>query len=299
MDRRDFVRLSTLGLVAVPVLGACTDEKPPAPSPTPTSTGDALQDVGPGAANDLLLGPAQEEVLVGERRIAFGMRDPEGSAARDAKVTVYAGLDPLQPPVVSAPATMLKESVESQAIYVADLALPSAGAWLLAAVAELADGSRHKGGFQVPVTATSTAPKVGGRPPATATPTTAKPGAAKPLCSRVPAPCSMHAVSFDAALKSGKPTVITFAAPSFCKSETCGPVVNVVETVAKDFAGRINFIHVEAYGADKNVLAPPLVPWKFASEPWTYFIGSDGLVKDRISGALGGEEVRARVATLT
>jgi hypothetical protein len=50
------------------------------------------------------------------------------------------------------------------------------------------------------------------------------------------------------AIQSKKPTVVTFATPAFCQTRFCGPVVDeVVLPLAKDYAGRANFIHIEPY----------------------------------------------------
>ena len=40
-----------------------------------------------------------------------------------------------------------------------------------------------------------------------------------------------------AALAAKKPFVVTFATPQFCQSRTCGPVVQVVQSVAKQWQG--------------------------------------------------------------
>lgn len=158
-----------------------------------------------------------------------------------------------------------------------------------------------RGGTTVTVSTESPSPVPGQPAISFATPTVAKPLGADPLCSRRPKPCSMHAISLDAALKNGKPTVVTFSAPSFCQTETCGPVVEIVEREAQAAGGAINFIHVEAYVKPKTPpypLAPAMKAWKFSTEPWTYFIDGKGVVFDRISGGLGPEEVTLRVMAL-
>jgi hypothetical protein len=138
----------------------------------------------------------------------------------------------------------------------------------------------------------------GDRAIATRTPTTKEPMGADPLCSDAPV-CSMHAVSLDKALTNGKPTVITFAAPAYCQSETCGPVVRLIEKQAERVGSKANFIHVEAYDKDKvGVLTKPLTEWKFLIEPWTYFIDAKGVVKSRLPGAFGEAELAEHVAGL-
>jgi len=203
--------------LAVPLAAACAKKSGTSPSPTPTGP-KALQDVGPpGAAPGLTIGDAEAELLVGASRYAFGLVGPDGPLP-GAQATVYVGTDPDKPPVSNATATELNDpGLTGRGLYVSTLSFPSAGEYFVAVVATTPSGS-FKGGTKVTVTAKSKAPMAGQRPPAVKTPTVADPMNAHPLCSRRPKPCSMHSVSLDAALRSGKPTVVVFAAPAFCQT---------------------------------------------------------------------------------
>jgi hypothetical protein len=109
----------------------------------------------------------------------------------------------------------------------------------------------------------------------------------------------MHEISLDAALKNGKPTVVTIAAPAYCKSETCGPVVHLVTTARTAYADRYNFIHIEAYDKDSvGTLVPAADAWHINSEPYTFFVDAQGIVKDRLAGAFGADELAKRLAAL-
>ncbi|HVF20637.1 MAG TPA: hypothetical protein VNA14_10385 [Mycobacteriales bacterium] len=297
MNRRTFLR-AALTASTVPLMGACSDEKKPDDDPTPVDGAQsALQDLAPDAAKGLQVIDAQPELVVGSARYSFGLIDPSGSPLTDADVTVYAGADPAAPPQVSVPATWLQGGVAEKAIYVAQIPFTKAGPYYLAALATTKEGAKIKGGVQVTVSATSASPLPGQPAISTPTPTIAAPSGADPICSRKPA-CSMHDVSLDAALKAGKPVVVTFSAPAFCATETCGPVVDLVEAAKKQSPAAAQFIHVEAYRKQGAELAPALKAWKFATEPWTYFIGADGMVVERLAGAIGAEEITAALAKL-
>lgn len=302
LDRRQFLRLSALAVpLTVPLLSACGGDDDPKTGDTPPTIDNslALEQIGNDYANGLRIGSGESELVVGTSRFSFGILDPTDGPVTDADVTVYAGRSAKAPALATAKARWIKEGVEDKALYVADLPFPAAGEWLVAVLAVDQHGAKTRGGLAVDVKATSPSPVKGQRAISTPTPTTAKPAGADPLCSRVAGACSMHAISLDAALKNGKPTVITFSAPAFCQTETCGPVVDIVDAIAKEKAGAMNFIHVEAFVNQGKALAKPLTAWKFTSEPWTYFIDSKGVVSDRISGALGSAEVRDRVAKLS
>lgn len=297
LPRRALLRAA----LAVPVLAACGKKKNGAqPSQSPTGP-VALQDVGGNAAPGLTIGDAESELIVGASRYAFGLVGPDGPLS-GAQATVYVGADPTKPPTATAGAVELSDpGLSGRGLYVSTVSFPAAGDYFVAVVAKTASGS-FKGGTKVTALAKSKSPMPGQRPPSVPTPTTAKPLYAHPLCSRRPKPCSMHAISLDAALRNGKPTVVVFAAPAFCQTELCGPDVEIVQAVAAKHASAVNFIHVEAYVDATNPtdgkLAPPLKAFKFDSEPWLYLMDKNGVVHDRISGAFATSELTARLGLL-
>jgi len=108
----------------------------------------------------------------------------------------------------------------------------------------------------------------------------------------------------DAALKNGKPTVLIIATPQFCQSALCGPEVDVVQGVAKEFTGRLNFVHVEVYRDNKPdtiqraILSPAAAQWHLDEEPVIYYIDTAGLIKSRTIGPADTSEVRAAANAL-
>ena len=295
MNRRDFLRAT----VAVPLLAACrSGDDGPGPQPSPSGP-VALQDVGGTAAPDLEILDAEAELLQGASRYAFGLAGPDGPLT-GARATVHLGLDPTKPPTATVPAVELTDAgLENRGLYVAQLPLPKAGQYYVAIVADTTKG-KLAGGVQLAVKATSKSPAPGDKAPLVKTPTTANPMNAAPLCSRKPKACTMHDLSLDQALRNGKPTVVVFAAPAFCQTELCGPDVEIVQTAAKMYGAKANFVHVEAFVNASNPsdgkLAPPLRSFKFDTEPWLYVIDKKGVVSDRISGAFAASELEQRLA---
>ena len=295
MNRRDLLRAAA----TVPLLAACTGKKKPDDAKPSPNGPLPLEEVGPHAAPGLEIGDAEAELLQGSARYAFGLISTADGPIAGAKATVYVGRDPAVPPTAEVQATELSEpGLAERGLYVAQVPFPEAGDYFVAIVAETSKGAM-RGGTRVTVKKTSKAPAPGQKAPAVKTPTKQDPTGAKPLCSRKPV-CTMHDISFDAAIKSGKPTLVVFAAPAFCRTELCGPDVEILQGVADKHAGKANFIHVEAYINATNPvdgkLAPPLKAFKFDSEPWLYVIDSKGVVTDRISGAYATSEVEDRLA---
>jgi len=91
---------------------------------------------------------------------------------------------------------------------------------------------------------------------------------------------------------------VTFATPKFCASRTCGPVVDVVEEVARRLDGEnVRFIHVEVYEDNDPAKGfnPWLQEWKLPTEPWTFLVGADGRIAARFEGTVSVNELEAAV----
>ena len=171
------------------------------------------------------------------------------------------------------------------------------GIWQVQAIA---DNKPSVAVFQVD--AKSPSPAVGGHAIASQSPTVSNPRGVDPICTRTPA-CSMHDMTIADAISNGKPSVVIFATPRFCTSRTCGPSVDIVESVKKQVGAKVNFVHVEVFKNAQVALtphgdAPTFAEWKLATEPWVYFIDKGGVIKDRWLGAMGSDELATAVNAL-
>ncbi len=115
---------------------------------------------------------------------------------------------------------------------------------------------------------------------------------------------SFYEVSLDEAVESGQPTVVVFATPAFCQSQTCGPMLDQVKAAAPEHP-EVTFIHVEVYedfqgatSAEELNPAPAAVAWGLPSEPWLYFVDGDGVVTARYEGTVSPEELVEGFATI-
>lgn len=120
-----------------------------------------------------------------------------------------------------------------------------------------------------------------------------------------------HTLTISDALVAGKPSVIVFATPSFCRTRTCGPALDVAQLAAEKFGGRVNFLHIEPYVLDKDgnlaedaagnpfVLAPAGAAWSLPSEPWVFVTDAAGTVAARFEGPYTLEELDYTLTQLT
>lgn len=110
-----------------------------------------------------------------------------------------------------------------------------------------------------------------------------------------------YTTSLDQAVTSGEPSVIVFATPAFCVSQTCGPMLDQVKAVAQDHPDT-NFLHVEIYEnahtatADNLQIDPAVTAWGLPSEPWVFVVDGNGVVSARFEGTLQEGELEAALA---
>jgi hypothetical protein len=145
----------------------------------------------------------------------------------------------------------------------------------------------------------SFSPSVGARAPDAATPTLASAHENLRLLTTSTRPDrALYARSVAQELAAHRPFVVVFATPKFCTSRTCGPVVDVVSHVRKQFArSGVGFIHVEVYEHNDPSRGYNrwMREWGLQSEPWVFLVGRDGRIKAKFEGSLSARELRSAV----
>jgi hypothetical protein len=177
--------------------------------------------------------------------------------------------------------------------------VPSAGYWGLLGDVTLPDGTRSQVQFTIEVTSTVSAPDIGQIPPASHNRTLATEHDLTKLTSDAAPEPGLYQLTVADALKSGKPTVVTFATPAFCQSRLCAPVVNSVKAVYHEFKDQVNFIHIEVYKTfNPLVYADEMDEWHLVSEPWTFVLDKTGKVAARLGGPVSPRELTAALTPL-
>ncbi|MCP9485518.1 MAG: hypothetical protein MSC30_06635 [Gaiellaceae bacterium MAG52_C11] len=253
---------------------------------------------------DVAIVPGTADFAPGRVRLSFLVVDGQGQVVTrpTARVWLARGLD--REPFLETTATSEPIGVESSEeeagasqIFVTRLEIRKPGKyWVLA---EPVGGRRIQAVGNVVVAKETVAPDVGDPAIASRTPTIASTGGdLAALSTQKPPDRELLRSSIAEALAAKVPFVVAFATPQFCTTRTCGPIVDVVGAVRRRFADAgIRFIHVEIYTDNDPAKGTNrwVNEWKLPSEPFTFLVGADGLVKDRFEGTFSVRELTAAV----
>jgi hypothetical protein len=309
---RSFLALLCASVVLLPGCGGSEESSRPAPAATefPAAKGKTisqlLHDSG-AKPSKLVIAPAAQTFDLGANRYPFGVFTLGNEQVSDADVALYFAKDGKGP--VTGPLPAQVTSLETKPAYRASGAgapgeattvyvVPKVdfdrkGPWLALAMLKGENGLEATRVTSPPVVGEfPRIPAVGDKAPAIHTPTAADAGGdiAK-IDTRVP-PDQMHEVDF-ADVVGRKPAVLVFATPALCQSRVCGPVVDVAQQVADEYRGKADFIHMEIWNDNEISKGPrPQVQaFNLESEPWTFLVDRNGIVRDRIEGAFGVSEL--------
>lgn len=181
-------------------------------------------------------------------------------------------------------------------VYVAYVDTPSPGKyWILA---EPVGGERRIQALgNLIVGPQPQAPDVGDRAIASRTPTLrSSRGNLRALTTSRRPDRALYRSSVAQALAANEPFVVTFATPLFCQSRTCGPVVDVVSSVARGHKA-VRFIHVEVFAGNDpaNGTNRWFDEWRLPTEPYTFVVDRTGVIRARLEGAFSARELNRAV----
>jgi hypothetical protein len=297
LDRRTFLRLAGFATLAG-VAAACPKREKPAPV-----AAGSLEALSRGKTNTLTVVNPQPSLPRPRDRFALALLSPDNTTLYKGG-TARAWVARSQKESATGPIelTWHGEGLE-RGVYVGHADFAAEGKWF-AYVEARPEGSSDPlyGGLQFQVGRPAPQPIPGEKAPSVPTPTVDNHRGVDPICTRTPM-CSLHRLSLDAALRDAKPTVLIIGTPRFCQSRICGPVLDIVEGVAKGALGkRVNFVHIEQYANDgdavaKQLLSPGAQAYKLELEPVVYYI-SRGTITEWTIGPSDAPEVQALTQSL-
>jgi hypothetical protein len=118
----------------------------------------------------------------------------------------------------------------------------------------------------------------------------------------VPDP-ELHQTTIAAAVAAHRPAVVVFSTPVYCVSRFCGPITDMVGSLAKTYGDRASFIHVEIWKDYQQQTAnKAATDWLYRNdnlnEPWVFLIGSDGKIAARWDNVSTMGEIEPMLAKL-
>ncbi|HEU5064124.1 MAG TPA: hypothetical protein VFT79_13380 [Solirubrobacterales bacterium] len=305
-----------VALVGAGCGGSDDDSSRPAPAATefPSAKGKTLAElVSDSGAKEtkLVIAPAAQVFDVGENRYPFGVFTRGQEQIDDADVALYFAKDEKSPVVGPLPARVA--SLETKSAYrsrsagdattvyvVPEVDFDRPGPWVGIAMLKGEDGLEASRVPSPVVGKWSGVPEVGEKAPVIDTPTAAEVGGdLEKIDTRIP-PDQMHEVDF-ADVVGKRPTVIVFATPAFCQSRVCGPVVDIAQQVSDSVEGEVDFIHMEVYNDNDpgKGVRPQMRAYKLPTEPWTFLVDRNGVIRERIEGAYGASELEDAVRKIS
>ena len=255
------------------------------------------------------------ELVVGRNRFAFGLlKDGSLLSARRVSVRLYdiSGDDAQLVSVAPAlyhPLEVIEgdrhvhvhpdgtrhlheTATDVRGIYVADLALPRAGAWGLEIAVEHGPGAVEAARLSVEVLPHARAPLPGTAAPRSRNRVASDVSDLRLIDSSEPPDPRLHQTRIADAIRQGRPQVIVFATPKHCTSRVCGPVLDVVRTLIPAWGHRVAFVHEEVWQAGGVPrLSPTMEEWSLRSEPWIFLVDGDGVIRARFEGVTTRREL--------
>lgn len=277
------------------------------------------------ATGDMIPYLVSTQIVAGPSRFLFTLIDSSNQvlAAADVPVTVafydLAG-DP-ETPAATTTASYLDPGT-GRGLYRTNVDFTCAGEWGVVVTAELPaplPSGAPSGAVASPATVTVTSrvifevmpagsvPSIGAMAPESDSPVATTAADLATISTDDDPDPDFYTLTIAQAVTSGMPSAILFATPQFCQTATCGPMLDLMETIAADFKGQVRFVNVEPYKLRETPqgLQPDLdadghlqpvqsvLDWGLPTEPYLFIVDADGRVFASFEGILGEDEVRS------
>ena len=257
-------------LALAALLVACADASDTSSSATTTAT----------ASGALTVAVQNSEVLVGVDRISVALFDASRRPVIGATVTVdltdTASGRTFETRPLESIGSEYAHSVGAEfgriPVYIGVARFPAVGVVTMTVHATLTSGAVVSGAQNVDVTTMSQELSVSSKVPALRQPIVGDPGVTiAQIDSGVP-PDDWHSATIADGLARRMPMVLYFGEPGFCKSQTCGPTVAVLQKLCATYCGRLLFEHIEDHfpaGPDETAKDNPAFDaFGLQTDPW-------------------------------
>ena len=279
---------------------ACTSSPASTPAATPSSA--AIQIPTPtsdaGLVPAVIVVLATTDLAVGNNRVAFAILDDGGGLVMPEEVYASFFREGSQEELKTESRATFRQWPSGRGLYTVQAQFDSPGAWRLE-VDSAIDGRVARGGAGFQVNRVSGSPALGAAAPSSLSKTLQDVERIEELTTDAMPDEELYSMTIAEALEAGKPLVVTFATPAFCRTATCGPQVDVLKEVKAQYPERVSFIHVEVFDNPlemrddfaKARVSSVFEEWGLKTEPFTFVIDSPGSVSAKFEGFVTTEEL--------
>ena len=301
------IALAVLTPIVALLVAACGTSVEPAPQPTQTqepTTQATTATASPSASEaPLQVALASSDVSVGSNRIAFGLIDSVSGPLRNASdvqlTTFFLTSAGQEGPIEDVKAIFRQWPSGLSGVYTSQVSFDRAGDWGLGVVVTGADGSTRTGSARISVREVSLSPAIGSPVPRSKSKTSRDVASLEELTSDSNPDHALYEMTIAEALDTGKPLVVTFATPAYCRTSTCGPQVDVIRDSKAQHQGEANYIHIETFDNPQEIqgdlsnarVSPTFTEWNLPSDPWTFVVDAEGMVYAKFEGFATLEEL--------
>ncbi len=251
-------------------------------------------------------------VTVGPNRLLYNVLDASYRqlAAPDVPSTVgfYALERDPDTPTDRVDAAYLSSGL-GRGLYRATTSFDCVGEWGAEIFVELADGSMASERLRFGVYPQGPTPAIGEPVPLSDSLTASTREEVGQISSDPDPYLAAYDKTVAESVTSGRPALVFFATPAFCQTGFCGPTVELVKQVARDYEGAVEFVNIEPYHLymTDNGLQPSLdeagqlqpvqaaIDFGIPVEPYLFVVDATGKVFAKFEGIVGGDELRAAI----
>lgn len=307
--------LLSAALAAAVACGGGSDELPesaseteaPAQSAEPSTVQAAPGQ--PSESSELQVALATSDLSVGLNRFVFGVIDRESGPLRGSEVqieTYYLTPEGADGPRETRSAVWRKWPVGPGGVYTVELTFDAPGDFGVGLAIADPDGTVRGASTRVQVKDVSAAPAIGATVPRSVNKTSSDVAALDELTTDPDPDPDLYTLTIAEAVDDPRPLVVVFATPAYCQTATCGPQVDVVKGLKTRNEGKVNFIHIEVYDNPLEIqgdlgrgrISPTFTEWNLPSEPWTFIVDEDGVVRAKFEGFATSQELEEALAAV-
>ena len=285
---------------------SCWNEDAPAISSTQVPTIQSKFTVENSSLSFVL---GSTDISVGQNRLVFGLIDREKGPLKGGLVTIstYRVIhEKPQGPIEELQATYHAWPAGAGGVYTIEPSFDTPGTWQLDVSVLSVDESLSLSSSRIKVAARSATPPLGTSVPRSTNKTIFDVDNLKELTSDRRPDRDLYQMSIAEALDTGKPLLITFSSPAFCLSSVCGPQLSIIKEIKDIHLNSVNFIHIEVYehphkiegDLSKATVSPILIEWGLPSEPWTFIIDGEGILRAKFESFATREELEQALTVI-